>query len=94
MYTLSLKKSVKKDFKQIHPHDVTWIKESLYTFVNNFSPTYEQSLMQSGKIKKLQGNKDQVYRLKLRSYRVIYQKEEEKLIILVINVKSREGAYQ
>lgn len=50
--------------------------------------------MTTGKIKKLQGQKEELYRLKLRTYRVIYKKEEDKLIILVLHVTTREGAYK
>ena len=47
-----------------------------------------------GKIKKLKGIVQELYRLKLRRYRVIYKKESDRLVILVLSVKSREGAYR
>jgi mRNA interferase RelE/StbE len=37
---------------------------------------------------------DELYRLRLRTYRVIYKKEEDRLIILVVSVKSRENSYK
>ena len=37
---------------------------------------------------------EELYRLKLRTYRVIYKKEEDRLIILVVAVKSRENSYK
>ena len=94
MYTLSFKSSVKKDFKHISKADIGFIKESLYTFVSTFNSVYEQELLKIGKIKKLQGETNLLYRLKLRRYRVIYKKENDLLIILVLSVKSREGAYK
>lgn len=94
MYALEFEKSVKKDFNNIAINDIRYIKDSLYTFCENFSALYEQELFKTGKIKKLQGFNDDIYRLKLRSYRVIYKKENEKLIILVLSVKSRENAYK
>jgi len=94
MYTLEFEKSVKKDFKNINISDIKFIKESLYDFVNGFSHEFEQELLKMGKIKKLQGLNEDLYRLKLRSYRVIYKKEEDKLIILVVSVKSRENSYK
>ena len=36
----------------------------------------------------------ELYRLKLRSYRVIYKKYEDKLVILVVHVTTRESAYR
>jgi mRNA interferase RelE/StbE len=94
LYQLELKSSVKKDFKHIDIADVKIIKESLYLFVENFSFEYEQELLKTGKIKKMQGFSEELYRLKLRQYRVIYTKENDKLIILVLSIKSRENSYK
>lgn len=94
MYSLEFKKTVKKDFKNINISDIRFIKDSLYEFVNNFSNNYEQELLKVGKIKKLQGSEEDLYRLKLRSYRIIYQKQKDRLIILVVSVKSRENSYK
>lgn len=94
MYLLEFEKSVKKDFKNINISDIKFIKDSLYNFVENFFFEYEQELLKTGKIKKLQGMNEELYRLKLRTYRVIYKKEEDRLIILVVAVKSRENSYK
>lgn len=94
MYTLEFEKPVKKDFKNINISDIKFIRDSLYSFVENFSFEFEQELLKTGKIKKLQGMDEELYRLKLRTYRVIYKKEEDRLIILVISVKSRENSYR
>ena len=94
MYSLEFEKAVKKDFKKINISDIKFIKESLYTFIENFSADYEIELLKTEKIKKLQGMEEELYRLKLRTYRVIYKKETEKLIILVVSVKSRENSYK
>mgnify|MGYP001817167372 FL=1 len=94
MYTLSFKSSVKKDFRHISKADIGFIKESLVTFVATFETTYEQELLKTGKIKKLQGEVETLYRLKLRRYRVIYKKENNVLVILVLSVKSRENSYR
>ncbi len=94
MYLLEFEKSAKKDFKNINISDIKFIKDSLYNFVENFSSEYEQELLKTGKIKKLLGMNEELYRLKLRTYRVIYKKEEDRLIILVVAVKSRENSYK
>lgn len=94
MYSLEFQRSALKDFKNISKANIRFLKDSITEFVKNFSVEYEQQLIQTGKIKKLQGIKEELYRLKLRTYRVIYKKEEDKLIILVINVKSRENSYK
>lgn len=94
MHTVELLRSAKKDLKQIDKHLQVFILDSLQEFEQNFNVEYERNLMQTGKIKKLQGQKEVLYRLKLRSFRVIYKKQDDKLIILVLNVTTREGAYR
>ncbi len=94
MYILDFFRSSQKDLKKINKSDQVFILDSLEDFAKNFSNEYEISLMTTGKIKKLQGQKEELYRLKLRTYRVIYKKEEDKLIILVLHVTTREGAYK
>lgn len=94
MYILEYAHASKKELKNIDKHNQVFILDSLEDFIKNFNTQYETSLMQSGKIKKLQGQKEVLYRLKLRSYRVIYKKYEDKLVILVVHVTTREGAYK
>ncbi len=94
MHILDFFRSSQKDLKKINKSDQVFILDSLEDFAKNFSNEYEISLMTTGKIKKLQGQKEELYRLKLRTYRVIYKKEEDKLIILVLHVTTREGAYK
>ncbi len=94
MYEIDFSPTAKKDFKKINKADIQFIYDALFEFVKKFSSEYEISLMSNGKIKKLQGQKEVLYRLKLRSFRVIYKKYEDKLVILVLNVTTREGAYK
>ena len=94
LYTLNFTNPSKKDLKKIDKSNQLFIKKSLIDFVSNFNNEYEISLMKKGVIKKLKGKTEDIYRLKLRSYRVIYKKEEDILIILVLNVTTREDAYK
>ena len=94
MYKLEFKKCVKKDLKNIPKPQLLFIKESLETFVKNFNQKYEKKLLKLGKIKKLQGQQETFYRLRLRRYRVIYQKKDNILVILVLSIKSRENSYK
>ena len=93
MYSLEFKSSVKKDLKKVEISDIKFLKKSLEVFIENFSYEYEIELMKTGKIKKLVGE-EELYRLRVRNYRVIYEKQQEKLVILVVHIKSREGAYK
>jgi len=94
LYSILFTNPSKKDLKSIDKSHQSYIKKSLSEFINNFNDEYERSLMQKGKIKKLQGQKEVLYRLKLRSYRVIYKKINDELIILVVTISTREGAYK
>ncbi len=94
MYSVVYKKTAIKDFKRIDNANLKYLTDSILEFTNNFSFEYEQELLKTGKIKKLQGMDEELYRLKLRTYRVIYKKEEDRLIILVVSVKSRENSYK
>ncbi len=45
-----------------------------------------------GDVKKLQGNTEN-YRLRVGSYRIIFSKHDENLIILIIEIKARGEVY-
>jgi len=94
MYELVYKRSAIKDLKNIDKKEQKYLSDSLLNFATHFSPSYEQELLKSGKIKKLQSFEEDLYRLKLRSYRAIYLKEDDKLTLLVLAVKSRENSYK
>lgn len=94
MHELKYNNNALKDLKKINKAHLRFLTDSILEFVKNFSKEYENELLKVGKIKKLQGLSEEVYRLKLRSYRVIYKKEDDKLIILVVSVKSRENSYK
>jgi len=94
MYSIEFNRGVKRDFKHINRSDILFIQDSLREFAKNFSNSYELSLMQKGKIKKLKGQIEELYRLRLRSYRVIYKKHDDRLVILVLHTTTRENAYR
>ena len=94
MYKLEFLNSAKKELKNIDKQNQLFIINSLDDFIKNFNDDYEKSLMQKGIIKKLKGQKETMYRLKLRTYRIVYKKYKDRLVILVLNVTTREGAYK
>lgn len=93
-WRLKFKNSVKSDFRQIDLLEAKKILKSLNDFVDNFSDEQERILLKSGIIKKLKGNLDGSYRLRLRTYRVIYKRNLEELIILVVRVGHRKDIYR
>jgi mRNA interferase RelE/StbE len=93
-YSLIFDKKLNKDFKKISKADIAFIKISLNEFVKNFNDEYEKHLLKTKKIKLLKGQSQEIFRLKIRTYRAIYQKQDDKLMILVVSVKSRASVYK
>ena len=92
-WELKFKNSVKKDFNNIGFLESAKIMKSLNDFIENFSEDQERILLKNGNIKRLKGSLEGCYRLRLRTYRVIYEKRENDLIILVLRVGSRGDIY-
>ncbi|WP_107970335.1 type II toxin-antitoxin system RelE family toxin [Campylobacter concisus] len=92
-WKLKFKNSVKKDFNNIGFLESAKIMKSLNDFIENFSEDQERILLKNGNIKRLKGSLEGCYRLRLRTYRVIYEKKENELIILVLRVGSRGDIY-
>ena len=92
-WELKFRNSVKKDFNNIGFFESAKIIKSLNDFIENFSEDQERILLKNGNIKRLKGNLEGCYRLRLRTYRVIYEKRENELIILVLRVGSRGDVY-
>lgn len=93
-WKLEFDSRTKKDFAKIDASDRKKILQSLKEFGANFSNDFERSLMQTGHIKKLKGGSSHLYRLRLRTYRVIYEKQNECLVIFVVRVGHRKDVYQ
>jgi mRNA interferase RelE/StbE len=93
-FSLQFDRGVKKDLKRLSKDIQAFILDSLDIFVSNFSEKYEKELLKTGKIKVLKGEWNDFYRLKLRTYRVIYKKEHEKLIIYIIRIAHRKEVYR
>ena len=92
-WELKFKNSVKKDFNNIGFLESAKIMKSLNDFIENFSEDQERILLKNGNIKRLKGSLEGCYRLRLRTYKVIYEKRETELIILVLRVGSRGDVY-
>ena len=93
-YRLEFEGRVKKDFANIGRENSVIIMKVLSEFAANFSCEYEQELLKTTKIKALKGGYEGLYRLKIRSFRAIYEKKNNELIILVLRVTARKDAYR
>ncbi len=94
MYKLQFEHRVKKDIKKLDKIELLKIKKALDEFISNFDEDYEKTLIKTGKIKKLKGEFEGFYRLRLRTFRVIYEKQEDRLIILVLRIAHRKNVYK
>ena len=86
MYSLKFLGKALEDLKKIDRAHQTIIKEKLQILIKN-----PQVLKNN--IKKLKGAKENYYRLRVGNYRVLFKKEEEQLIIIVIRIGHRKEVY-
>jgi mRNA interferase RelE/StbE len=87
MYELKFLGRALQDLKKIDfPHQKI-IKEMLLILAEN--PDIVKN-----NIKKLAGTKEDYYRLRVGNYRIIYEKRDTDLIILVIRIGHRREVYQ
>jgi mRNA interferase RelE/StbE len=86
MYSLKFLGKALGDLKKIDRAHQTIIKEKLQILAKN-----PQVLKNN--IKKLKGAKDNYYRLRVGNYRVLFKKEEEQLIIIIIRIGHRKEVY-
>lgn len=93
-YSLDFDKKASKDLLSLDKSIRNFILDELEIFINNFDEDYEKELMKIKKIKSLQGEFKGLFRLRLRTYRIIYEKQNDKLIILVLRVSHRKDAYK
>lgn len=91
-YKVEFDKRAEKEILALEKRVRTLILRSLKEFEANFSPEYEKELIKAEKIKHLKGSLSGLYRLRLRSFRVIYEKLEDTLIIYVLKVTDRKDA--
>lgn len=86
MYKLKFLGKALGDLKKIDRAHQIIIKEKLLMLAEN-----PQVLKNN--IKKLKGTKDNYYRLRVGSYRVIFKKKEKQLIIIIVRIGHRKEVY-
>ena len=83
-YSLEIKSSVEKDLKKVPKSMVERIIDAIEKLAENPYPR------QSKKIK----SAEMTYRLRIGDYRVIYQIEKERKVVIVYHVRHRKVAYE
>lgn len=92
-YTLELHPIAKKELFKFDHQTKVFVVEALDLFIDAYDVEYEKALMQQSKIKKLKGKWQGFYRLRLRNYRVIYEKISDKLVIHIVRIAHRKEVY-
>lgn len=92
-YSLEFHPAAKKELDKLDSQIKVFLVQSLALFIEKYDNIYEIEMMKQSKIKKLQGEWSGFYRLRLRDYRVIYEKINDQLVIHIIRVAHRKEAY-
>jgi mRNA interferase RelE/StbE len=82
-YKISFKKSVAKDLRSIPSKDIERILERIEALVDD--PRAEGCIKLSGKER---------YRVRQGVYRILYEIEDEELVVLVVKVAHRSYVYK
>ena len=92
-HRLEFHPAAKRELDKLDHQTKAYVIQSLSLFIEAYSPEYELELMHQSKVKKLKGEWKGFYRLRLRNYRVIYEKIDEKLVIHIVRVAHRREVY-
>ena len=82
-FDLEFAPSVKKDLKKIHKSDVPRILQAIDQLQNDPKPLGSKKLVN-----------EELYRIRLGVYRIVYEIQETKLVVLIVKVGHRKSVYQ
>ncbi len=82
-YRLTFKKSVTKDFRSIPPSDVSHILKRIEALADDPRPMGSEKL--SGQER---------FRLRQGVYRIVYEIQDEELVVIVVKVGHRKNVYR
>ncbi len=92
-YSLEFHPAAKKEMDKLDHQIKIYIVNSLSLFIESYNSDYEIELMKQAKVKKLKGEWKGFYRLRLRNYRVIYEKINDRLVIHIVRIAHRREVY-
>ena len=84
VYQLKFRKKAEKDLEKLPKHIIKRIDKAILALSNNPRP--------SG-CRKLEGRQDE-WRIRVGDYRIVYSIQDDILIIEVIRIAHRQGAYK
>ena len=85
-YSVFFESKALKEFKKIDRANQTLIKEKILQLAANYDSLKNQ-------LKPLKGKYD-FLRLRVGNYRVVFQKDEDKLVIIIVRIGHRKAIYK
>lgn len=83
LYKIEFSKRVRKDFKGLPRNDANRILRKIEALALNPRPPDSKKL-----------TNDQSYRIRIGNYRVLYEIEDGRLIVLVLKIGNRQDVYR
>ena len=84
-FEISVKTSAQKEARKVPPKTLLKLKQALDKLAENPRPHGA---------KRLQGTKEEIYRIRVGDYRVLYEIKENQLVIIVIRIAHRKNVYK
>jgi mRNA interferase RelE/StbE len=82
-----------KELEKLDHQTKIFIIQSLEIFQDAYDELYERQMIERGNIRPLKGAWEGFYRLRLRNYRVIYEKWGDRLVIHIVRIAHRREVY-
>jgi len=89
MYELLFDQAVENDLSIPSREEQRFILASLERLSRFYSESYERELLKSGILRRLDGEWEGFYRLRLRTFRAIFKKQDDALVIFVVRSRLR-----
>ena len=89
MFNLLFDEEVVRDLAGPSKDDQRLILGSLEKLASYYSDAYELELRKSGILRKLNGEWEGFFRLRMRSFRAIYKRYEDTLVVYVVKLRQR-----
>ena len=92
-YRIEFHRRAKKELDKLDHQTKIFIVKSLDLFIQSYDDLYERQMIERGNIRQLKGEWQGFYRLRLRNYRVIYEKINDRLVIHIVRIAHRKEVY-
>ncbi len=82
-YSIELVRSIRKDLRRIARKEVSKILKAIQSLADNPRPASSKKL-----------TNEELYRIRIGNYRLLYEINDERLIVLVVKVGHRKNVYK